>query len=139
MESRCSRASLLLTLFVAAGAAVALTAEQSDRAQAEALARRAGDRLQALQREADRLATEERTLLNDLRKLEVERLLKAEELKQIDAQTRRVESELAASSARAETLERSKAAAAPELRARLVELYKLGQARYVRLLLSAPD
>ena len=45
------------------------------------LARRAGDRLVALQRDADRLASEERTLLNDLRKLEIERQIKAEQLK----------------------------------------------------------
>ena len=44
-------------------------AQQNDRARTEALARQAGDRLQALQREADRLASEERTLLGDLRKL----------------------------------------------------------------------
>src|SRR5437879_885382 len=47
-----------------------------ERARTEALARRATDRLQALQREADRLASEERTLLGDLRKFEVERQLK---------------------------------------------------------------
>jgi murein hydrolase activator len=116
-----------------------LTAQQPDRAQTEAMARRAGDRLQALQREADRLASDERTLLTDLRKLEVERLLKAEELKQLDAEKGRVERDLAATAARADTLERSRSAQIPELRARLVEIYKLGQARYVRLLLSTPD
>ena len=50
-----------------------LLAQQPDRARTEALARRAGERLQALQREADSLAAQERTLLGDLRKLEVER------------------------------------------------------------------
>jgi murein hydrolase activator len=137
MESRCFRASLLLTLFVAV--AVPLPAEQSDRAQAEAMARRAGDRLQALQREADRLASEEQTVLTELRKLDVERLLKAEELKQIDREARRLESELASMATRTEQLQRSEASQVPELRSRLVEIYKLGSARYVRLLLSAPD
>jgi septal ring factor EnvC (AmiA/AmiB activator) len=116
-----------------------LTAQQPDKVQAEAMARRAGERLQALQREADRLASEERGLLSELRRLEVERQLKAEELKQLDAETRRIEQDLAAAAARAESLERSKSAALPELRARLVEIYKLGQARYLRLLLSTPD
>ena len=114
-------------------------AQQPDRAQTEAMARRAGERLQALQREADRLASEEGTLLNDLRKLEVDRLLKAEELKQVDAEARGIESDMAATSGRADALQRSAAIEAPELRARLVELYKLGQARYVRLLLATPD
>ena len=33
----------------------------------------------------------------------------------------------------------SEAAERPELRARVVEIYKLGEARYLRLLLSTPD
>ena len=37
------------------------------------------------------------------------------------------------------TASRSTAAAKPDLTARLVEIYKLGQARYLRLLLSTPD
>src|SRR5438034_576520 len=113
--------------------------QPADRSQTEALARRAGERLTALQREADRLASDEQTLLNDLRKLEVERLLKAEELKQIDGEAASVEHDLAATGAHAETLRQSEALQAPELRARLVEIYKLGRARYLRLLLSAPD
>src|SRR5437588_7534678 len=56
-----------------------------ERARTEALARRATERLQALQREADRLATEERTVMGDLRKFEIERQLRAEELKRVDA------------------------------------------------------
>jgi murein hydrolase activator len=124
-------------LFVACAADA--SAQPADRAQTEVMARRAAERLQALQREADRLASEERTLLNDLRRLEVQRLLKAEEVKQLDTEFRRVERDLAATFERAATLERAEAAAAPELRARLVEIYKLGRARYARLLLSTPD
>src|SRR5882757_11019826 len=66
----------------------------AERARTEALARRASDRLQALQREADRLASDERTLLGDLRKLEVEKQIKAEELKRVDADVARVQTEL---------------------------------------------
>src|SRR5437867_6246320 len=62
-------------------ACVALAAQTSDRARTEALSRRATERLQALQREADRLASEERTIIGDVRKLEIERQLKAEELR----------------------------------------------------------
>jgi murein hydrolase activator len=114
-------------------------ADQGERARTEALAQRAGERLQALQREADRLASEERTLLNDLRKLEIERQLKAEELKQVVADSEKVQHELDAITTRIESLEATEAKARPALSARLVEIYKLGQARYVRLLLSAPD
>jgi septal ring factor EnvC (AmiA/AmiB activator) len=103
------------------------------------MARRAAERLQALQREADRLASEERTLLGDLRKLEIERQIKAEELKRVDADAARVQTELDESSARMEALEASATAEIPELQQRLVEIYKLGRARYLRLLLSTPD
>jgi murein hydrolase activator len=124
---------------VAAFAVAGLGAQQTDRARTEAMARRAGDRLQTLQREADRLATEERTLLTDLRKLEVERQIKAEQLRQIAAQAGALQAELDATAARIDALQHEDARARPELRARLVEMYKLGQARYVRLLLSTAD
>jgi septal ring factor EnvC (AmiA/AmiB activator) len=119
--------------------ALPVTAQQADRARTEALARRAGERLQVLQREAERLASQESTLLNDLRKLEVERQLKGEELKQLDAEAARVGAELTATTERMEALQKSEAAERPELRARVVEIYKLGRARYLRLLLSTPD
>ena len=114
-------------------------AQTPDRARTEALARRATERLQALQHEADRLASEERTLLGELRKLEIERQLRAEELKTIDADAAKVQDELATTDQRVEALQSSARAAEPELRARLVEIYKLGRARYLRLILSTPD
>ncbi|HZR24829.1 MAG TPA: peptidoglycan DD-metalloendopeptidase family protein [Vicinamibacterales bacterium] len=103
------------------------------------MAKRAADRLQALQREADRLASEERTVLTDLKKLEIDRQLKAEELKQLTADEAKVNQDLDAISLRSAALEKSEQDARPELRARVVEIYKLGKARYLRLLLSAPD
>ena len=65
-------------------------------------ARRAApsERLQALQREADRLASQERTLLGDLRKLEVERQISTEELRQADADATRFSAEIATASDR---------------------------------------
>ena len=110
-----------------------------ERARIEAMARRAAERLQALQREADRLTSDERTLLGDLRKLEVERQIKAEELKRVEADALRVQNELNKTSARMDTLRASAQAQLPELQQRLAEIYKLGQARYLRLLLSTPD
>src|SRR6266516_2372854 len=95
-----SKFQILTALAAFAFIGLAASAQQPDRAQTEAMARRAGERLQALQREADRLASEEGTLLNDLRKLEVDRLLKAEELKQVDGEAGHVEHDLAAASAR---------------------------------------
>jgi septal ring factor EnvC (AmiA/AmiB activator) len=120
--------------------AVAIAAAQApDRARTEALARRATERLQALQREADRLASQETTLLGDLRRLEIERQLRAEELRRLDTDAKAVEAELATTSERMRSLETAQHQSQPQLRARLVEIYKLGEARYLRLILSTPD
>src|SRR4051794_23072425 len=92
-QTRCSRRSQrqhVEVLFLALSALFAFfalnglhpAAQAPDRARTEALARRAGERLVALQREADRLAREEGTLLNNLRKLEVERQIRTEEFRQ---------------------------------------------------------
>jgi septal ring factor EnvC (AmiA/AmiB activator) len=118
---------------------VVAAAQQSDRERTEALAKRAADRLQTLQREADALASTERTLLGDLRRLEIDREIKTTELKQADEQVATVQAELSATAAKSAALESEAAAERPELRARLVEVYKLGQARYLRLLLATPD
>jgi septal ring factor EnvC (AmiA/AmiB activator) len=152
MASRCSkkppprsrRSQKFLSAWVALSAvfvlgAVEARAQQTDRARTEALARRAADRLQSLQREADRLATQERTLIGDLRKLELERELKTEELKQVDRDVAKIRDELAGITGRMDALQQSERETRPELSRRLVEMYKLGQARYLRLLLSAPD
>jgi septal ring factor EnvC (AmiA/AmiB activator) len=120
------------------GTAVSI-AQQGDRPKTEALARRATERLQALQQEADQLASQERTLLNELRRLELERQIKLENLKGVSADADKVASELAATSERILQLEQQDLAERPDVRARLVEIYKLGRARYLRLLLSTAD
>jgi septal ring factor EnvC (AmiA/AmiB activator) len=130
--------SAIVAIF-AVSSSYAVVAQAPDRARTEALARRATERMQALQKEADRLATEERTLLGDLRKLEIDRQMKTEQVKQIETEAAAVESEIETTSDRMDALEASEESERPELRARLVEMYKLGQARYLRLLLSTPD
>ena len=124
---------------VAFALSAALLAQTADRARTEGLAQRASERLQALQREADRLASEEKTLLGELSGFELQQRLKSEELRQLDAESAQIEGDLAAATARMNKLQEQVMAARPELRAQLVEMYKLGQARYLRLLLSTPD
>jgi septal ring factor EnvC (AmiA/AmiB activator) len=114
-------------------------AQTSDRALTESQARRASERLVALQREADALASEQRSLLVDLRRLEVERNLKAEQLIQIEADAQQVSRELGNAGNQIDVLEAETAAARPVLEARMVELYKLGGAGYARLLLNVSD
>jgi septal ring factor EnvC (AmiA/AmiB activator) len=132
-----------LVVFAGAGILSAQTsdrpAQTSDRARTESQAQRASDRLQALQREADSLASQERSLLIDLRRLEIARDVKTEQLKQIDADTAQVARDLGTIGNQIDALESQDSAARPVLEARMVELYKLGSAGYVRLLLNVAD
>ncbi len=116
-----------------------MAAQGTDRSRVEGQMRRANERLIALQREADELASQQRSLLVDLRRLEVERDLKTEQLKQIDADARKVALELGGIGNQIGALEEETAASGPILEARMVELYKLGGAGYVRLLFNASD
>src|SRR5262245_58969630 len=79
---------------------------QADRSRTEALAQRAADRLKTLREEADRLASQERTLRTDLRRVEIDRQIKLEEFQQADAAAARSEQELRALDTQIEQLER---------------------------------
>ncbi|HUP39264.1 MAG TPA: peptidoglycan DD-metalloendopeptidase family protein [Vicinamibacterales bacterium] len=114
-------------------------AQSADRARTESQARRVNERLIALQREADTLAREARSLLGDLRRLEVERDLRTEQLRQIEADTQKVGLDLGNTGNQIAALEEQTEAARPILEARMVELYKLGSAGYVRLLFNVAD
>jgi murein hydrolase activator len=108
----------------------------SDRARAEASAQRAGERIRALQREAEALASQEKTLLVELRKLEVERELKTAELGTVERNLHETKAKLASTIARAAALRDAADTERPDVEARLVQLYKLGRAGYWRLLLD---
>ena len=120
-------------------ASVTLVGQDADRARTEALASRAAERLRALHTEADRLASEARTLLGDLRKLELERQIREEEFRRVDTEANAVAGEIAVLDKEVQTIEEREAAERPQLQARLFELYKLGGARYLRLMLSLSD
>lgn len=100
---------------------------------------RASERLRTLRREAEALAAEQKSLLAQLRTLEVERDIRREEQRQARAQLARLTRQLDDTTSHLETLERARSAQAPELAARLRELYKLGDGGYARLLLSMED
>lgn len=103
------------------------------------LTRQADERLRVLHQEADRLAGEARTLLGQLRKLEIARQIAVEELHQAEAAASTASQELDGLTERVSHLERLRDQERPRLRARFAELYKLGRGRYTRLLLSARD
>ena len=102
--------------------------------------RRASERLRALQAEAEQLLAAEKTLLVELRRLEVERDIRLEEQRDAEAGAgRRHAPNWRRRPRHLEALERAQAAQVPGLAARLREVYKLGSGGYLRLLLSVDD
>src|SRR3954471_205263 len=144
MEKRFSNRSLAPSLVAAAllVAALSLSAQSpaaNDQSTADAASKRATDRIRALQKESDGLASQERTLLVDLRKLEVDRELKTEELANAERELHETREKVATTSARAAALKSTVESQRPEVERRLVDLYKLGQAGYWRLLLDVDN
>lgn len=116
-----------------------LSAQQGDQPDTDALSRRATERLKTLHDEAERLAAQEKSVLGELRRLEVNRQIKSEELRQAESDAARVAAELRTLDRQIATLAEQARNDIPDLRARLVTLYKLGSGRYLRLLLSTTD
>jgi murein hydrolase activator len=100
---------------------------------------RAADRMRALREEADALATREKSLLVDLRRLEVDRNIKLEVQRDAEKALAAANDELKAMIVQLEALEQRQASEIPGLASRLAELYKLGSGGYVRLLFSVDD
>lgn len=125
-----SRAGVALLVCLACLAAVPGHGQESDPAE------RAAQRIRALQREAEDLASRERTLLDELRAIEVQREIEVGRLQEAERQLAGIEADLAATTARIHALESSAAAQRPDLAARIVDLYKLRNGGYLRLLLS---
>ena len=92
-----------------------------------------------MQRESEGLASQERSLLVDLRKLEVERELKSAELANVERELRETRAKVAATITRAAALRSAADTERPDAEQRLVQLYKLGHAGYWRLLLDSDD
>jgi septal ring factor EnvC (AmiA/AmiB activator) len=136
-SGRVRRAALALALVALPLAAQTPVPQERDRAAAAA--KRAEDRLRSLRKEADVLAAQERTLLADLRKLELERQISNEQLAKVERDRAEVQRQLDAAEARAAALAQAAAAQLPDIEARLVQLYKTGRAGYWRLLLNVDD
>ena len=117
---------LLLTFFLAP----ALLAQDAERIT---------DRLRALQREAERLAGESRTLVGDLRQREIDRDIKAAQLKQAEAAMAEAEKALQNTTTRLSDLEVQRINQLPDLKTQLVDIYKRGRSGYARMLFSAGD
>lgn len=109
------------------------------RAQETEDAKRVSDRIRALQREADRLAGESRTVVGDLRQREIARDIKVQELKQAEASAREAEQMLRETTTRLADLEVQRINELPDLKTHLVDLYKRGRSGYARLIFTASD
>ena len=125
--------------FAACVAVVSVTPASQAQAPASDPAARADARIRALHQEADALARQQRSLLGDLRKLEVERDLRVEESRKLDAEAGALQAKMDETRRQIETERAAIDAIRPSLDRRLVEVYKLGQPGYGRLLLGARD
>ena len=116
---------------------IVLDAQTADRPQSETQALRVNERIRALQAEADKLAGEARSLLGDLRRLEVERQLQTERVAEARAAVVDAEAAIAAANGRLDALEQQRAGQLPDLKAQLVDIYKRGRTGYARLLFGS--
>jgi len=126
------------TLSLAAAIATPL-AQSPAQDEAKVMASRAAERIKTLQREADDLAAQARSVFNDLRKLELDRAIAQEQLTQAEASLVSVTGERDAAAARVQRLEAERVANTPGLAERLVSIYKRGRGGYAQLLLSSDD
>ena len=99
---------------------------------AKALGARATARIRALQLEADRLAAEARSVFGDLRKLEIVRAIKREELARIEAELAQTTQAGEAAAAHVKALEAARVAQVPGVASRLVEISKRGRGGYLQ-------
>jgi septal ring factor EnvC (AmiA/AmiB activator) len=110
---------------------------QTERSRTEAQARRVNERIQALHREAERLAGEARTLVGDLRQLEIERDLQVERLQEAQAAVAESQQQIQDTTQRLTALEHARVAQLPDIEAQLVDVYKRGRTGYARLIFGA--
>ena len=104
-----------------------------DRDTTDAMARRVNNRVRALQAEADRLALQVRTLLGDLRQLELQRDIAAEQQKAAVAAVMQAQVAFEQTTARLNELEQQRVSQLPDLKTRLVDIYKRGRGGYARM------
>src|SRR5258705_5646993 len=102
----------------------------------DATARRVNERIRALQAEADRLASQSRTLLGVLRQLEIQRDIAAETVKTANATLAQAQAALQQATDRLTALDQQRESQLPDLKVRLGDIYKRGRGGYARMLLD---
>jgi septal ring factor EnvC (AmiA/AmiB activator) len=127
---------LLLLALQTRAAAPAASAPSTTPATADERLKKVRQRREGLERELLALKSQERTLLGDLERLDLEVRLRGEELRETQLLLQKTNAELDATLKRVHDLEQSLAASRPLLAARARALYRLGELSYLRLLLS---
>jgi septal ring factor EnvC (AmiA/AmiB activator) len=97
------------------------------------------DRLRLLKSESDGLLNQQRTLLVDLRRLDLDRQMKATQIEETESTIGGLEVSLADKQERIARTEAALAAAKPGIRDRILRIHKLGRLGYTRLLLDMDD
>lgn len=120
-------------LLLALGAT--LIAQGGPQAQSDRIAAR----IKALQAESDTLAARARTVFGELRRLEIDRELKQQEVAKVDLDLARVTVDRDRAERRLKEVEATRVAQTPAIKERLVELSKRGRGGYVQLLLASND
>jgi len=127
-----------ITLCIAVFAlGIGLRAQTASGVSAEEQARRITDRIRGLQAESDRLAGEARTLLADLRKLEAERNVQVQRVRDAQAAIVEIQTAIEGTAQRLLALEAQRIAQLPAMETQLVDMYKRGRSGFARLVLSA--
>jgi septal ring factor EnvC (AmiA/AmiB activator) len=130
---RLRAATLLAAVAIAAGIAAAGPPESPPR---DERLRKIQERRKALEQDLARLRGQEKSLLGEVERLEVEVRLRAEELREIQIGLQRTQEQMDATVRRVKELEAQVERERPVLAARARALYKLGELSYLRLLLS---
>src|SRR5262245_4529870 len=112
-----------------------LAAQSDPKAQSDRIAAR----IKALQTESDKLAARAKTVFGDLRRLELDREIKRQEVAKVDLDLARVTVDRDRADRRVKEIEATRVAQTPAIKERLVELSKRGRAGYVQLLLTSND
>jgi septal ring factor EnvC (AmiA/AmiB activator) len=123
-------------VFLIVSAATPTPSPSPGPASADERLRTVRERRAALQKDLARLRSEERSLLGEVERLELEVRLRGEEVRETQLVLQRTNEQMDATVRRVRELEASIAAARPVLAARARALYKLGELSYLRMLLS---
>src|SRR5688572_28078648 len=122
---------------VSCAVAATLIAQSPDSASRGTSSRLVEERIRALQRESEQLAGQTRTLVGELRKLEIERDLRIEQAKQAETAAEAARQTLERATKRLAEIEQQRIAQLPDLKVQLVDVYKRGRSGYARMIFGA--